>query len=379
VPADTLRTFRESEADRFTLGREGDAVLSTRPGVTWRSRATVRTSGPTPFNPLPPTYDAPPLSLREHHDVMCLPRRLMYVDGAVLPGSYRFHRRPRLRHPLLKRVSDHVVERPAVNGPVRELPGVYMQLGCPVPGQFGHVLIEQVSHAWGWEEARSRHPGIRALVHAPEDGRQAPWVLDILEAAGVDRGDVELVTGAVRVETLLDTTATFEEGQFVHPLLLETYDRIGAALGQRSSLAARSRRVFHSRRSGRRRCHQQDEIEARFAAAGFEVLHPEDSPLPDQVARARAAEVIAGFAGSNLFHMALTGGPRHVIAITSDAYPAHNEYQMASLLGHRLDLAVGRSDIRRGPTRAKAAFYSPFAFDLDGPEGRFVDEVLAGL
>ena len=101
----------------------GDAVLLTLPGETWSSRATVRTSAPTPFNPLPAAYDAPPLSLREHRDVTCLPRRLMLVDGAVLPGSYRFHHRPKLRHPLLTRLSEYTVERPVVEGPVRELPG----------------------------------------------------------------------------------------------------------------------------------------------------------------------------------------------------------------------------------------------------------------
>src|SRR5690606_29972581 len=109
-----LAAVPERDGDRFARERAGDTVLLSRPGETWRSRATVRTSGPTPFNPLPPTFTAPPLSLREHHDVMCLPRRLMYVDDAVLPGSYRFHHRPKLRHPLLTRVSDLVVERPVV-------------------------------------------------------------------------------------------------------------------------------------------------------------------------------------------------------------------------------------------------------------------------
>ena len=376
---DVLTAVPERDGDRFTREREGDAVVLTVPGEAWASRATVRTSSPTPFNPLPPAYDAPPLSLREHRDVTCLPRRLMLVDGAVLPGSYRFHHRPKLRHPLLTRVSDYVVERPAVEGPVRELPGAWFQLGSPVAGQFGHVLTEQVSHVWGWEAARARHPGIRALVHAPEDGRDAPWVLDVLEAAGVDRADVELVTGAVRVETLLDTTATYEIGKLVHPLLRETWDRIGAGLAGRSALTDGPRRIFHTRRSGRRRCHQQTEVEARFAAAGFEISHPEDLPLPDQVARVRSADVLAGFAGSGMFHMALAGGPRHVVAVTSDAYPAHNEYQMASLLGHRLDLVVCRADVRRDETNAKAGFYSDFAFDSDGPEGAFLDRVLSEL
>jgi hypothetical protein len=68
-----------------------------------------------------------------------------------------------------------------------------------------------------------------------------------------------------------------------------------------------------------------------------------------------------------------------VIVVGHAGYTPVNEYLMASVLGHRLDLVVSRPDVTRpekGNTRE--AYHSDYAFDADR-EGRFLREVLTEL
>ena len=107
------------------------------------------------------------------------------------------------------------------------------------------------------------------------------------------------------------------------------------------------------------------------------MVHPEDHPLADQVEYVRRAEVVAGFAGSGMFHVAFTGGPRHVVLVSSESYPAHNEYLMCALLGHRLDLVLCEPEVPRvDGLFTRESFHSDFTYRPER-EGVFLRAVLA--
>ncbi len=352
-------------------------TLATVPGETWRLASEVTVSRPLPRNVLPTEFAAPPAALREYADAVVMPGRASWVDAGVLPESFRFQGRAELRNRELHELAPRFVERPPE--PAQRLPGVWFHLSSPLPRHFGHTLTEQLSHAWGWARARELHPDLRALVATKGNRRLADWELEILAAAGIPPELVTEVTAPVRVERLVDTTAMYEIGGFVHPAMRALYDDVGATLAAGATSTDRPARLFHTRRSAKRRCRNQAEVEAMFADAGFAVVAPEDSPLADQVARVRSAEVVAGFAGSAMFHVALAARPQHVIVITHEGYPAHNEYQLSALLGHRLDLAVCVPDVPR--TKAgyqRSAFHSDFAVDPE-TEGAYLRSILAAL
>ena len=93
----------------------------------------------------------------------------------------------------------------------------------------------------------------------------------------------------------------------------------------------------------------------------------------------RSAEVIAGFAGSAMFNLCLSGSPKSAIVISSESYTAQNEYMVSAVVGHDLDIAWCRAEIPMPEGRWQAkAFHSPFTFDFER-EGRFVDELLRAL
>jgi capsular polysaccharide biosynthesis protein len=212
-----------------------------------------------------------------------------------------------------------------------------------------------------------------------ESGSLTAWQRDLLSAGGVDPEVVHVGTAPLRVETLVGCTPMLSRPAFVHPAIRATYDEVGAALEARAGTGPRPRRLFLGRRSAKRACTNAEELVAEFTAAGFEVIYPEDHPLAEQVAMVRRAEVVAGFAGSAMFHVALAGRPTHVVVVASESYPAHNEYLMSAVLGHRLDVVACQPEVPRVDGRfTRASFHSDFTYRPER-EGIFLRSVLAEL
>ncbi len=380
---DLLAKLHDAAMDDVLAARGGpDRVLTSVAAATVESRAVVRTSRPPLLNDLPASYAAPRLSLREYQHAVCLPRQAAHAATFVLPESFRDNLQPRLQNPAFEDWTARFVRRP--EPPTTELPGSWFHLDTHVAGHFGHALTEQVAHLWGWHEARHLDPTVQALVFGAPESPGAPlpeWTYELLEAGGVPREAIHVPAAPVRVERLLASTTAYNIGRYVHPVMADTWGRVGAALGGGDVGGSGPERVFLTRTGDKRACRNRAQVEDLFAAAGFEVVSPEHRSLADQVRLVRGASAVAGFAGSAMFHTALLGRPQHVVLITSETYPAHNEYAIAALLGHRLDLVVCPPDVpRREPGRfTLESFHSDFAVDLDGREGEFIRSVLAGL
>ncbi|MBJ7356963.1 glycosyltransferase 61 family protein [Nocardioides sp.] len=374
---DAVAIVREHEVtDVLGADPSRGRLLHTVPGASLASRATVRTSHPLDLNPMPAAYQAPPAVLREWYDAVALPGQAVLSRGLLLPESFSTADGHRQVNPSIRKISPWFAHPPVLDGDPEPLEGDFVHLENVVPGHFGHALTEQISHVWAWHAARRARPGARALVFDPQ-GRLPGWQTDLLAAAGISADDLYVATGPVRVERLLGSTPMFSRPAYVHPGLATTYDDVGRALEAGAGPADRPAKVFFTRRIGRRSCRNADEVESRFAAAGYRVVLPEEHPLAEQVAMVRAATSVGGFAGSGVFQIAFAGAPKHVVLLTTENYPCHNEYLMSALLGHRLDLVVCRPDLPRpGPTFTRESFQSDFVFD-SGREGAFLDDALA--
>ena len=308
----------------------------------------------------------------------CLGRQAAYGDGFVLPESYRHPFKRRLRNVAFAEWAPRFVREPE---PAEDrLAGTYFQLDSYVRGHFGHALTDQLGHLWGWPSALERHPDLRALLVAEPGESLAEWELALLAAGGVPRDRVVLVHRPTRVETLVCTSPMFGMPAYVHPSIATTYAAVGTALADSTRTGpVGPARLFCTRRPGKRTCHNAAEVEGLFAEHGFTVVHPEDHALAEQVRMVREAEVVAGFAGSGMFQIALAGGPKHVILVGSESYTASNEYLISSVVGHRLDLVLCRPDVpKRDRAFDNASYQSDFTYD-DAREGVFLREVLADL
>lgn len=376
---ETLAKISPRDADRLlTLRPSVGRVLAQVPEGVVDVGGLLDASRPAYLDGFPRRCHAPPLSMREYDDVL-LDRRQIVVSGhLLLPDTFRHLAQP---YPRNDQVTDY---SPRWAGPVPAMatrpharPGAWFYLDGMYRGHFGHALTDILSRSWGWPEAKRRHPALKALVFPNHGRRIADWERQLFAAAGIPPEDQVVVRRPQRVETLVSASQMFSNPDYVHPRLAEIYARIGTVLAAAAPDAERPRRLFCSRRERKRWCENTDEVEAFFAARGFTVIVPEDHSLPEQVALFRQAEIIAGFAGSGMFQLALTGSPRRVIEVTSENYRVSNEALIAAMVGHRISIAV--CDAHKpsvSTTRRLARRNFDFTFD-PAREGAYVDEVLA--
>lgn len=348
-------------------------VLKVIPAAT-PPDAKVIVEGPDTREPaMDRSVTSAAISLRDYRDVVVDVEQLVLTDRVVLPDSYRHNQWERLLNFGIVDVA------PRFGVPMRPLPeelprlqGTYLHLDNEIRGHFGHTMTEVLSRMWSWPAALEVDPDVRVLMTAARLRPDiAEWEFDFYEACGIPRDRIVKVDHAVRVERLLSGTPMFSNPQYVHPRIVETWDQVGDTLAARAEQREdRPRRIFIARRIKKRSCTNADEVEAIFAEHGFEIVYPEDYPLGEQVAMFRAADVVGGYAGSGMFHIAFVAHPQRVIQVGSDAYTPRNEVLMAAIRGHRIDAVVSKAANRK--------VQSAFTVDLER-EGPYLRSILESL
>jgi capsular polysaccharide biosynthesis protein len=381
----------EPECDQVLSLRAGAAgrVVSALDPLRLESRCVLRES-PSPRNgSLPAGFEVPAMSHREYLDVVCAPGQVVLRDNLLLPDTYRQNQARRLGNYHTRELGPRFAEPRHDPTPGSELAGSYYFLDSEYSGHFGHLLTEQLSRLWAWPAAKRADPSLKALVAVTREPRElAGFETALLAAAGIDPEDVAVAVGPVRVERLVAATPMMSHPAYVHPRIEEVWSRTARALVAASAEEATPRRLFCSRREqqgpgvfrgNRRACRNAEAVEALFVEHGFTVVHPEDFPLPVQARMFTDAEVVAGYAGSAMFNLVFCQRPTRVILVSSESYTAKNEYLVASVLGHHLDVAWCEAETPMPAGRwDRDAFTSAFSFDF-AREGRFLAEVLAGL
>ncbi|WP_262850207.1 glycosyltransferase family 61 protein [Mumia quercus] len=388
VVATTGRRFRskirESQvgnllASRPDLGR----VVAELPATTLVSRCEYHDNASTPDPRIRPEYAVPIHQLRTYHRPTCRRGQIVESHGVLLPDTYRHFPATRTTNTYVDEVLPDFATPKRLGGTPVDLPGAYFYLDSEWPGHYGHLMTEQISRLWAYDRARELEPDLKVLLTL-QRGRKPqellPFEVDILGAMGIEPRDVHVFDAPVRPERLYAATPMLSGSYYVNPAITEVWDRIGRGLLEHAEERERPRRIFCSRRPTlKRSCRNADEVERLFAEYGFEVIFPEEHSVPEQTALFRAADVVAGFAGSALFTLAFCDEPKKGIIISPEAYTARNEFFIAAARGHSLDVIWSRSEIEHPDGGwSAAAFGSGFTFDLDA-EGADLRKVLDAL
>ena len=326
------------------------------------------------------TFDVPALSLREYAGVRCQPGQVAVSGHLILPDSYRKIFKARPRNKNLEDIATRFAVPKRPRRRVRELEGAFFYLDSEWRGHFGHAMSEQVSRLWGWPLAKEAEPGLKALMSVNRKwGGLHEFERLLYGAAGIAEEDIVLIDGPVRVERLLAATPMFAQPEYVHPDIAQTWTSISRALAAQAPVRDYPRRIFCARRGVHRACRNAEEVEALFARFGFEIVFPERFSLPEQAMMFRSAEVVAGYSGSGVFNLCLTESAKRVVLVSSDGYSAKNEFLIASVLGHRMDVVWCNADLPMPEVAfVKSAYESAFSMDFER-EGRELEALLASL
>jgi capsular polysaccharide biosynthesis protein len=342
------REMNQALAVDATRGR----VLDVMPGESFASRCQFRESGTHWRGRLRKTYKAPRMFLREYRDVVCAPSSVVVQRNVVTPDSFRRNVGRNLLAGAIENAAPGFAAPPVEDGDLPTLEGAYFHLDNECRGHFGHALTEQVSRLWAWQQAKAAEPGLRLIVGRHRKHPFAEWERVLLRAAGIEGSDTVLIDQPVHVERLLSARQMYSMPAYIHPRIVETWDRVGASLRSQAPRRRYSERIFIARRIAKRPCTNADEVEALFRHHGFEVVYPEDYSLPEQAQMFHAAEVVGGYAGSGMIGVLFSDRPKHLVVVGSSSYRASNEYMISAVRGHRLDMVTCESSI---PQPAKGA------------------------
>ena len=207
---------------------------------------------------------------------------------------------------------------------IPRLPG-HSYLGGQLSHVFGHVLLETLTRFWRKGDYAAYDNVVLYPTAPPIDPVTLPeLVVQVLELVGVAAERIHVVERPIRFEHLDVSPSPIRMVKAVDPRMVAVFDRIARRVEPRIGPVP-GPMVYLSRRrlDDRRRATNEDEIEAIMAASGFEVVHPQELPLLEQIAMARRATMIAGCDGSAL-HVALFARPGTKL-LALDSRPTPNQ------------------------------------------------------
>lgn len=322
--------------------------------------------------------------VRRYEGPVHLPRSsLAYHGSTVLPESFRWHLTSQPSVSALVNVDEHF-GRLRRRQPRETLPGAYFNFSYTNPGHFGHLMTEAVARLWAWDAAKAADPSLKILcrVHPHSDAGSIERRLEttLLPAFGISPDDIVWFDRPLTVTSLVGCTPMWHNAPpfYVHPAITQTWDRLRTGVIGTEPVSG-DRRIFVTRRAGKRRCANAAAVERVFAAHGFTIVAPEELSLAEQVSTFAAAQVVAGFGGSGMFNLVYAQSVETVIVLDQWAYQARNEHLFAAIHGAELHCFWSRPNRDHPPGGfAYRAHQSPWAFDFDS-NGRELRKLLEGF
>lgn len=227
---------------------------------------------------------------------------------------------------------------------------------------FGHFLLETLPNLWPLDSRSA--DGIVAITHPERPMPAAEGAAltraeptepqrELLDLAGLGGLDVMISRRRqVQVERLLVPERPVVIKHWVRPEAVALWRRISAAVGDRGTarkvLLSRSRFNAAEGRASTGPLRSDPAWDSRldraFSAAGFEIVHPEELTIREQIEIVRGAEVIAGSAGSAL-HLACFAEPgTKVLEIGDDRSEGTerqaNQMAIDAACGHYVDVVA---------------------------------------
>jgi capsular polysaccharide biosynthesis protein len=237
------------------------------------------------------------LVLEEFRDVLALPghQGLFSADGRLIEGTVHVRRGVTVRRP------PDVIDVPR-DLVTLDRPVVYV--GHLPKRHFGHFILEGLSRFWGLTDPSTE--GLEVLHHrkvfeAYEHDLMRPLL------GSVDR--LRRVDQPLLLREALVPSQGVVLGRPIAPGMVDVYDRVRDAIGG-SPVRANGRPVYLSRTrlpGHLRRTLGEAALEQRLLRRGFDVVHPQELSLEEQLRTVSSAATVVGLEGSAL-HLTIFRG-----------------------------------------------------------------------
>lgn len=258
---------------------------------------------------------------------------------------------------------------------LRRLEGRWLYGGHWVQ-HFGHFMIETVPTLWPTGPQLGDVVGLVFHKYMFRRWSLEPWMQRVLDLAGHAGRPIEVVgqLNGMAVEELVVPSRPVVMRGWAQAAAVEVWDRIAthrepSATRPPDSLTYLSRTKVnaHARADGRlvRTSAARDRaLDQVFARCGFDVVHPEELPIDDQLEVFARASVLAGLTGSALHMAAYAASTAHVIEVGDRRNPRAGHPTQIAIDAARqrrrafLPHGLARGDLRSAVRRLVAALHA---------------------
>jgi capsular polysaccharide biosynthesis protein len=261
----------------------------------------------------------------------------------VVPDSYYLKN---LLHPAVRYSGGGHWEIPHIN-PAQRIEGDCFYLEF-IDGNFGHALVDTPARLWGLAQFdREQIEQFQFLAYPKSkitgDPESWPsWLLQLLLAYGVEPSRIKVLDRPTQVQRLImprRITPWRHRGGMSYNLLMR---RAGDFLCRNSKPVSREKRkIFLSRGRISRRSQGEEcnfRLESLFVQAGFEVHHPQELKLEEQVRLIRSASHIAGCVGSQLHLIAFANQRKlKILRIAPSCFNPAIDHNIAAPVGYQIE------------------------------------------
>ena len=268
-------------------------------------------------------------------DAVALPRQVLLSDLYVVPDTFR-RANAKHEHTQLERIEDSkfrpklpVKVRHIITEPVFYLDGEHM-------GHFGHFTLEVLSRLWYWDKYTASSSGRPRIVCSD----LKPFALDFLKAFGITRNDIYLLDGP----TLLKNVTVASQSYILERGVASSAFAVWRQISDFNSGGPTSRRIYVSRSTWakQRVLLNEREVEKLFARYGFEIIHPENQSIAEQVSLFRGAEFIAGPSGSAMYNCVYSVKKGARLILASAKFVTSNDALINMGTGSAIQYVTGR-------------------------------------
>ncbi|MBP1805562.1 capsular polysaccharide biosynthesis protein [Rubellimicrobium aerolatum] len=244
----------------------------------------------------------PPPPAAPRHATM--PAGILRPDGRFVHESVTWQHRTALnRRP------------PRPDGDLARLPGIWMFMGPLIP-HFGHFIVESIARLGALDLLDRQIDGLVFIPrHNTRSGQALARYEPVLRLLGV-RHRVLNLAKPTQVETLLIPP----QGLGLGPMIAGSPElrRFVRAQAGRTIAARGAPRIYISRsRLGPdyQSILGEEVLEGLLRAEGYDIYHPQEHPIEDQIAAYKAATHVIALDGSPLHLLALVGHAGQKVAV----------------------------------------------------------------
>jgi len=328
-------------------------------------------------------FQAPELYAASLREVLCfggLPHgehrtghMLVVEDRFVVPDSY-FERGPRRSLPADlvaggDRAHAQELRLQVDSSDIATRPGLYYFAGAAWP-HFGHFVLEGLARWWLLARLpESVRDELRFVLY--NDSPLERWQLELLAGLGVGPERLVYVTEPTRFERMIVPAVAYHLHSAAASAQADTWERIGRAhdRGEGPARVYLSRSRLHRNRT----LLDEAEVERRFQAAGFTVVHSQELSIAEQIAAVRHARLIAGSAGSAMYLSAFARRGARKLIVSPRHFTFRDDQLISYVRGETVAYVLCPQDA--GLENPRAADYRVDLDVLDGALERWTTRV----